>query len=74
VATPVAAEGMALMPDIHAVLAERASDFAEAVVRLHSDRELWQRLSVEGRAHVERYFSDAAFRQGVAVALGAKRS
>jgi GT2 family glycosyltransferase len=74
VATPVAAEGMALMPVIHAVLAERASDFAEAVVRLHSDRERWQRLSVEGRAPVERYFSVAAFRPGVAVALGATRS
>lgn len=73
VATPVAAEGLGLMPDIHAVLAERASDFAEAVVRLHSDRDLWQRLSVEGRTHVERYFSDAAFRQGLATALGAPR-
>jgi GT2 family glycosyltransferase len=73
VATPVAAEGLGLMPDIHAVLAERASDFAEAIVRLHSDRDLWQRLSVEGRAHVERYFSDAVFRQGLATALGAAR-
>ncbi len=73
VATPVAAEGLGLMPDLHAVLAESANSFAEGVLRLHSDRDLWQRLSVEGQAHVARYFSDEALRAGVVAALGVRR-
>ncbi|MCZ6508912.1 MAG: glycosyltransferase, partial [Acidobacteria bacterium] len=73
VATPVAAEGLGLMPDLHAVLAQSANDFAEGVVRLNSDRDLWQRLSIEGQAHVERYFSANALRSGLRSALSAPR-
>ncbi|MDH3522125.1 MAG: glycosyltransferase [Acidobacteriota bacterium] len=73
VATPIAAEGLGLMPDLHAVLAAGANDFAEGVIRLNSDRDLWQRLSIEGRAHVGRYFSDDAMRAGLVQALSARR-
>jgi GT2 family glycosyltransferase/glycosyltransferase involved in cell wall biosynthesis len=73
VATPVAAEGLGLMPDLHAVLAESANSFAEGVVRLNSDRDLWQRLSIEGQAHVARYFSDDVLRAGLATALSVRR-
>jgi len=73
VATPVAAEGLGLMPNLHAVLAERPSDFAEGMARLNSDRDLWQRVSIEGRAHVEHYFSDSAFSAGLGAALSARR-
>lgn len=72
VATPTAAEGMGLMPDIHAVLAESADRFAEGVTRLNSDRDLWHRLSIEGRAHVEQYFSERAFKAGLQTALAAR--
>lgn len=72
VATPIAAEGMGLMPNIHAVLAESASHFAEGITRLNSDRDLWQRISVEGRIHVEQYFSEKAFRAGLEAALATR--
>ena len=74
VATPIAAEGLGLMPDIHAVLADGVSRFAEGVTRLNSDRELWQRISIEGRAHVENYFSAKAFRAGLKTALATGES
>jgi glycosyltransferase involved in cell wall biosynthesis len=73
VATPIAAEGLGLMPDLHAVLVASADDFAEGVVRLNSDRELWQRLSIEGQAHVEKYFSASALRSGLHSALSVER-
>jgi GT2 family glycosyltransferase len=73
VATPVAAEGLGLMPDVHAVLAENANDFAEGIMRLNSDRDLWQRVSIEGRSHVDRYFSDATLKSGLHAALASRR-
>lgn len=73
VATPIAAEGLGLMPDIHAVLADSVSRFAEGVTRLNSDRDLWQRISIEGRAHVERYFSEKTFKAGLQAALATRR-
>ena len=69
VVTPIAAEGMGLMPDVHAVLAENANDFAEGIMRLNSDRDLWQRISIEGRGHVDRYFSEKILKSGLQTAL-----
>jgi len=72
VATPTAAEGMGLMPDIHVVLAETASRFSEGITRLNSDRDLWHRISIEGRAHVEQYFSRKTFTAGLQAALATR--
>ncbi|MCR6497264.1 glycosyltransferase [Thermomonas sp. S9] len=57
VATPLAAEGMALRDGEHVLLAEDAPAFAQAVLRLHTDAALWQQLADNGRAHVARHFS-----------------
>ncbi len=70
VATPIAAEGLSLLPEVHAALASEPGDFAEAVFRVYSNSDLWQRLSVEGSRHVERYFSEEVARAGLARALG----
>lgn len=64
VATPVAAEGIALIPGEHALVAENAQEFAEAVLRLHDDEALWTRLSHNARALIaERYGFEPAVRQ-----------
>ncbi len=70
VATPIAAEGMGLMPAVHVALAESASDFADAILQVHSNIDLWQRLSIEGQRHMETYFSEATLRAGLVKALG----
>jgi glycosyltransferase involved in cell wall biosynthesis len=57
VTTPVGAEGMGLEDGATAMIARDARAFADAVVRLHRDGELWQKLSDNGHAHVREHFS-----------------
>ncbi len=69
VLTPVAAEGLGLGADEGALVAENPADFAAAVMRLHEDETLWQRLSAGGLARVEREFSVAANRDRLATLM-----
>lgn len=63
VTTSVGAEGMGLVHEVDAMIAEDAADFAEAVVRLYSDDNLWQQISCGGQDLMRRRFSkDAAGR------------
>ncbi|QIK38908.1 glycosyltransferase [Caldichromatium japonicum] len=62
VATPLAAEGMALSHERDVLIAPDAAAFAECVVRLYRDQELWERLRQGGIANIERYFSSAQAR------------
>jgi len=48
VATSVAAEGMSLTDQVNIVIADRAEDFANAVVRVYHDERLWATLSRNG--------------------------
>jgi glycosyltransferase involved in cell wall biosynthesis len=40
-----------------AIIADSSEEFAAAVVRVHTDDQLWRQLSDAGYAHVEKYFS-----------------
>jgi glycosyltransferase involved in cell wall biosynthesis len=60
VVTPVAAEGLHLTDGVDALVAESAEEFARAVVRLHGDAGLWQRLADGGRDLLRRRFSNAS--------------
>ena len=61
VATPMAVEGMQLEPGTDVLVADDPQRFAEAVISLYDDEELWRRLSERGRENVARHFSfDAA--------------
>lgn len=71
IATPVAAEGMHLVDGEDVLVAEDAENFANAVVRLHQDPELWLRLSDAGLDNVRRYFSFEAARDTLARVLPA---
>ncbi|HEX7176447.1 MAG TPA: glycosyltransferase, partial [Pyrinomonadaceae bacterium] len=57
VTTPVGAEGMGLEDGTSAMITPDARAFADAVVRLYLDGELWQKLSDNGYAHVREHFS-----------------
>ena len=65
VATQVAAEGMDLRDGHDLLIADSPRDFADAVVRLYTDPELWARLSESGRALVRERYSPAAIRKGL---------
>jgi glycosyltransferase involved in cell wall biosynthesis len=60
VATPAAVEGIHATDGQDVLVAASAPEFADAVVRLHEDEALWDRLSREGLRNVERHFSTAA--------------
>lgn len=61
VASPLAVEGMDLTPDEHVIVVDNAEAFADAVIRLHDDGVLWQRLADNGhRFAVEHWGARAA--------------
>ena len=57
VITSIAAEGMYLTHEQDTMIADDPATFADAVVRLYSSRELWERLSVNGKENVRKHFS-----------------
>lgn len=69
VATPVAAEGMFLQDGEDVLLAADPVAFAAAVVRLHEDEALWNRLSAQGLENVRRHFSVEAAEGSLTAAL-----
>ena len=46
VTTSIGAEGMGLVDGVHALIADTSAGFAEAIERLHQDRQLWESLSL----------------------------
>jgi GT2 family glycosyltransferase len=70
VATPAAAEGMQLRDGVDVLEAADAQAFADAVLRLYDDRELWETLAAHGVENVERHFSFDAAREALRRLLG----
>jgi GT2 family glycosyltransferase/glycosyltransferase involved in cell wall biosynthesis len=66
VATAAAVEGMHVVAGNDVLVADDAPAFAAEVVRLYRDEALWNRLSANGLANVERHFSFAAARAAAA--------
>lgn len=65
VATVCAVEGMQLVNGHDVLVADNAADFAQAIVRLHTDAALWDTLSAAGRANVQAHFSPDAARPAI---------
>ena len=65
VATTCAVEAMHLRDGDDVLVADDASGFAEAVVRLYRDPALWHRLAQNGLRNVEQHFSPDAVRSVV---------
>ena len=62
VTTPVGAEGFELRDGESVLIANDASAFASAIVRLHRDRELWQKLSAASESVLPPFTSAAVIR------------
>lgn len=65
VATTPAVEGMHLVDGEDVLIADDAAAFADAVLRLHDDEALWNRIAAHGRDNVARHFSADAARATV---------
>jgi GT2 family glycosyltransferase len=70
VATSLAAEGMFLRDGESVLLADDPRAFADAVIRLYADEELWSRLSANGLEVMARHFSFDAARGAVRGLVG----
>jgi O-antigen biosynthesis protein len=57
VATPISTEGMYLEDGVNVLVADSPEAFADAVILLHTDEALWNRLRQGGLENIERYFS-----------------
>lgn len=76
VATPVAAEGLHLSHGADALIADTADEFAQAVIRLYGDEDLWRRLVSAGFDLIDRRFSRSAMEstlRGVLSLAGCRR-
>jgi glycosyltransferase involved in cell wall biosynthesis len=60
VTTSIGAEGMGLIDGETALIADGTDAFAAAVVRLHTDRLLWEHLAARGLAYLQATFSTHA--------------
>lgn len=69
VATSPATEGMHLRHEKDVLVADDATAFAAAVVRLHEDEQLWQRIASGGLQNIEDHFSFAAVERKLFTAL-----
>jgi GT2 family glycosyltransferase len=63
VATGAAAEGMHLVHGVSALVADSPEDFAQQILRIYGDADLWQRVSLGGLAVMEAHFSFNAARR-----------
>lgn len=72
VATSIAAEGMFLVHEENALIADSAGDFAGEVTRLYQDQALWRRLSSNGYRNIEEHFSSALARDTLQALLAAR--
>ncbi|MGI9067510.1 MAG: glycosyltransferase [Pyrinomonadaceae bacterium] len=57
VTTSIGAESFGFTPDSDVMIADEPAAFAESVVRLYSQKELWEKLAANGRRHIEKYFT-----------------
>jgi len=65
VTTPIGAEGMELEHERSAMIGEPGAPFAEAVVRTHEDRDLWEAVADGGRRRVAAMLSPGVARHAL---------
>lgn len=57
VTTTIGAEGLNLVHGEHALVADDPNSFADSIIKLHSDRILWEKLSSAGKDYVHTNYS-----------------
>jgi glycosyltransferase involved in cell wall biosynthesis len=60
VTTTIGAEGIGLKNDVNALIADEPEEFADSVIRLYTDEELWEGISMNAIEHIERNYSKEA--------------
>ena len=73
VTTTIGAEGIGLVHEKNALIADDPGDFAEAIVTLYTDELLWKKLSQESIALIEQNYSKEIIREKLKEVFEAKR-
>jgi glycosyltransferase involved in cell wall biosynthesis len=73
VTTSIGAEGMGLVNEESVLIGDSPVEFAEAVVRLYTDDELWSKIAHEGRDIIQRNYSPHAVEKQIAALLTSGR-
>jgi glycosyltransferase involved in cell wall biosynthesis len=66
VTTTIGAEGIGLKNEINALISDAPEEFADSVIRLYSDEELWKGISLNAVDHIERNYSKEAVSRKIA--------
>jgi GT2 family glycosyltransferase/glycosyltransferase involved in cell wall biosynthesis len=69
VTTSLGASGFALTPGDNALIADEPQEFANHVVKLYRDRDLWQHLAERGYRHIEERFTPEIIGKTIETAL-----
>jgi GT2 family glycosyltransferase len=70
VTTNIGSEGIGLLDGETALIADNAEEFAEKIVKLYSDKELWGKISKNSMKHLQANFSTEAARKKFQAVLG----
>jgi glycosyltransferase involved in cell wall biosynthesis len=57
VATPAAVEGLFSKPGEDILVGENEQEFADQIIRIYQDEQLWNEVSIAGQENVRKYFS-----------------
>ncbi|MDQ3667294.1 MAG: glycosyltransferase [Acidobacteriota bacterium] len=69
VTTSIGAEGVGLTSEENAMIADDPEEFANSVLRVYRDMDLWRRLSESGCKHIENHFTPRIVGQKIEDAL-----
>ena len=69
VATTISVEGMHLTHDKNVLVADEPEAFADAIIRMYTDEEVWNRLRRGGLDNIQEWFSRSAARQALKLVL-----
>jgi len=70
VTTSIGAEGMGLENERDAIIADDPRQFAESVIRLYTNADLWQALSDNGYRHIAKHFTPEVVEGKIHEAIG----
>lgn len=63
VTTSIGAEGMGIEHGTHAFISDEPNDFAEKVIQLYQDEQLWEKFSSNGKKLIESQYSSELMRK-----------
>ena len=74
VTTTIGAEGIGLKNEINALISDEPEEFADSVIRLYSDEELWNGISLNAVEHIESNYSKEAVSRKIAELFASLKS